>query len=86
MNDAAYFDGTGFAEITFAEESAHIQRFEQEVKLLSHNGVLLLLQNGVKPPLGSRVSSIQIRIWKLILIPIQIWILILIPIQIPILI
>lgn len=47
VNDAAYFDGTGFAEITFADTSATMQRFEQEVKLLSHSGVLLLLQNGV---------------------------------------
>ncbi|KAM7405319.1 hypothetical protein PAMP_012591 [Pampus punctatissimus] len=46
VNDAAYFDGTGFAEITFTEESVRMQRFEQEVKLLSHNGILLLLQNG----------------------------------------
>lgn len=48
VNDAAYFDGTGFAEITFTDESARMQRFEQEVKLLSHNGILFLLQNGVK--------------------------------------
>nr|XP_057906923.1 laminin subunit alpha-5 isoform X1 [Doryrhamphus excisus] len=46
VNDAAYFDGTGFAEITFSDESARMQRFEQEVKLVSHNGILLLLQNG----------------------------------------
>lgn len=47
VNDAAYFDGTGFAQITFAEESARMQRFEQEVKLLSHDGILLLLHNRV---------------------------------------
>ncbi|XP_029690196.1 laminin subunit alpha-5 isoform X2 [Takifugu rubripes] len=46
VNDAAYFDGTGFAQISFGEESARMQRFEQEVKLLSHNGILLLLHNG----------------------------------------
>ncbi|XP_028307698.1 laminin subunit alpha-5 isoform X2 [Gouania willdenowi] len=43
VNDAAFFDGTGFAEITFTDESAKLQRFEQEVKLLSHKGILLLL-------------------------------------------
>lgn len=47
VNDAAYFDGTGFAQVSFAEESARMQRFEQEVKLLSHNGILLLLHNRV---------------------------------------
>ncbi|XP_061781861.1 laminin subunit alpha-5 isoform X2 [Nerophis lumbriciformis] len=46
VNDAAYFDGTGFSEVTFSDESARMQRFEQEVKLVSHNGILLLLQNG----------------------------------------
>lgn len=51
VNDAAYFDGTGFAEISITDESARIQRFEQEVKLLSHKGILLLLQNRVKTPL-----------------------------------
>ncbi|KAF7657013.1 hypothetical protein LDENG_00033110, partial [Lucifuga dentata] len=45
VNDAAYFDGTGYAEITFKEELVRMQRFEQEVKLLSHNGILLLLQH-----------------------------------------
>uniref|UniRef100_A0A7N8XFZ2 Laminin subunit alpha-5 n=1 Tax=Mastacembelus armatus TaxID=205130 RepID=A0A7N8XFZ2_9TELE len=45
VNDAAYFDGTGFAEITFTDESDRMQRFEQEVKLVSHKGILLLLQN-----------------------------------------
>ncbi|CAJ1084378.1 laminin subunit alpha-5 isoform X1 [Xyrichtys novacula] len=48
VNDAAYFDGTGFAEIKFTDESTRMQRFEQEVKLLSHNGILLLLQNGAQ--------------------------------------
>ncbi|KAM8862639.1 laminin subunit alpha-5 isoform 2-T2 [Spinachia spinachia] len=45
VNDAAYFDGTGFAEITLSGEPPSNQRFEQEVKLLSHRGILLLLQN-----------------------------------------
>uniref|UniRef100_A0A8C9YTX6 Laminin A chain n=1 Tax=Sander lucioperca TaxID=283035 RepID=A0A8C9YTX6_SANLU len=48
VNDAAYFDGTGFAEILTADDTARIQRFEQEVKLISHNGILLLLQKEVK--------------------------------------
>lgn len=47
VNDAAYFDGTGFAQVTIADEASRIQRFEQEVKLLSHNGLLMLLHNGV---------------------------------------
>lgn len=47
VNDAAFFDGTGFAEVIIADEPIKMQRFEQEVKLLSQKGILLLLQNGV---------------------------------------
>ncbi|XP_029580196.1 laminin subunit alpha-5 [Salmo trutta] len=43
VNDAAYFDGTGYAEVTFKEDAGKMQRFEQEVKLISHNGILLML-------------------------------------------
>ncbi|XP_015822830.1 laminin subunit alpha-5 isoform X1 [Nothobranchius furzeri] len=43
VNDAAYFDGTGFAEITFNSEQIN-PRFEMEIKLLSHKGILFLLQ------------------------------------------
>ncbi|XP_047186725.1 laminin subunit alpha-5 isoform X2 [Scophthalmus maximus] len=46
VNDAAYFDGTGYSEITLSDESTRMQRFEQEVKLLSQRGILLLLRNG----------------------------------------
>uniref|UniRef100_A0A7N6AUU7 Laminin subunit alpha-5 n=1 Tax=Anabas testudineus TaxID=64144 RepID=A0A7N6AUU7_ANATE len=47
VNDAAYFDGTGFAEINFSDnqdQRTTAQRFEQEVKLLSDKGILLLLR------------------------------------------
>uniref|UniRef100_A0AAZ3P6S1 Laminin subunit alpha-5 n=1 Tax=Oncorhynchus tshawytscha TaxID=74940 RepID=A0AAZ3P6S1_ONCTS len=43
VNDAAYFDGTGYAEVTLKEDTGKMQRFEQEVKLMSHNGILLML-------------------------------------------
>uniref|UniRef100_A0A3B4BCE3 Laminin, alpha 5 n=1 Tax=Periophthalmus magnuspinnatus TaxID=409849 RepID=A0A3B4BCE3_9GOBI len=45
VNDAAYFDGTGFAQVAFSDEVPRMQRFEQEVKLVSHHGILLLLLN-----------------------------------------
>ncbi|KAM9343060.1 laminin subunit alpha-5 isoform 2-T2 [Pholidichthys leucotaenia] len=45
VDDATYFDGSGFAEITFPDKSSSLQRFDQEVKLLSQNGILLLLNN-----------------------------------------
>ncbi|XP_034151886.1 laminin subunit alpha-5 isoform X3 [Esox lucius] len=49
VNDAAYFDGTGYAEVTFKEDSEkRMYRFEQEVKLKSHNGILLMLQSQEK--------------------------------------
>ncbi|XP_036390362.1 laminin subunit alpha-5 isoform X1 [Megalops cyprinoides] len=47
VNDAAYFDGTGYAKITFNAEgsSRGYSRFEQEVKVLPQNGIILLLQD-----------------------------------------
>ena len=48
VNDAAYFDGTGYAEVTFKEDAGKMQRFEQEVKLMSHNGILLMLLSQVR--------------------------------------
>lgn len=62
VDDAAYFDGTGFSEVTFADEATRMQRFEQEVKLISHNGILLLLQNGVRTTYIS-VSSNRRVFW-----------------------
>ncbi|XP_030624223.1 laminin subunit alpha-5 [Chanos chanos] len=43
VNDGAYFDGTGYADVTLKSDSGY-PRLEQEVKLLSHNGILILLQ------------------------------------------
>uniref|UniRef100_A0A8C7JXD6 Laminin subunit alpha-5 n=1 Tax=Oncorhynchus kisutch TaxID=8019 RepID=A0A8C7JXD6_ONCKI len=48
VNDAAYFDGTGYAQVTFKEDAGKMQRFEQEVKLISHNGILLMLLSQVR--------------------------------------
>lgn len=61
VNDAAYFDGTGYAEITFSEEVSRIQRFDQEVKLISHNGILLLLQKEVNTLLIIRPIRLSLK-------------------------
>lgn len=47
IEDASYFDGTGYAEITPNPKCAKA-RFELDVKLVSHNGILLLLLNEVR--------------------------------------
>ncbi|XP_037833033.1 laminin subunit alpha-5 isoform X1 [Kryptolebias marmoratus] len=47
VNEAAYFDGTGFAEISFTAEVTN-QRFDLEMKLLSFKGILFLLHNESK--------------------------------------
>ena len=81
VNDGSYFDGTGYAEITFSEEMPRVQRFEQEVKLISHNGILLLLQKEVNTLLIIRpiwlslkgcsglISKVKVRE------PIEVWVL-----------
>lgn len=49
IEDASYFDGTGYAEITpKANSQCSKARFELEVKLVSQNGILLLLRNEVR--------------------------------------
>uniref|UniRef100_A0AAV2LXJ7 Laminin subunit alpha-5 n=1 Tax=Knipowitschia caucasica TaxID=637954 RepID=A0AAV2LXJ7_KNICA len=46
VNDAAYFDGSGFAKVAFSDEGgSRVQRFEQEIKLVSHHGIILMLQD-----------------------------------------
>lgn len=47
VEDASYFDGTGYAEITPKPLCAKA-RFEVDVKLVSQNGILLLLRNEVR--------------------------------------
>lgn len=46
MTDGAYFDGTGFAEIVFNKDN--VLRFEQEFRLISQQGIILLLKHQVK--------------------------------------
>ncbi|KAJ8370727.1 hypothetical protein SKAU_G00107550 [Synaphobranchus kaupii] len=43
VTDAAYFDGTGYAEVTLNVEGDSRRRFEQEVRVLSQNGIIMLL-------------------------------------------
>ncbi|KAB5546449.1 hypothetical protein PHYPO_G00072140 [Pangasianodon hypophthalmus] len=59
IEDASYFDGTGYAEITPKPLCAKA-RFELDIKLVSQNGILLLLRNETKfacvAVLGGRVK------------------------------
>ncbi|TUI56729.1 Laminin subunit alpha-5 [Bagarius yarrelli] len=59
IEDAAYFDGTGYAEIT-PKPVCTKARFEVDIKLVSQNGILLLLRNETKfacvAVLGGRVK------------------------------
>lgn len=47
IEDAAYFDGTGYAEIT-PKPGCSNARFDLDVKLVSQNGILLLFRNEVR--------------------------------------
>ncbi|KAG7323189.1 hypothetical protein KOW79_012891 [Hemibagrus wyckioides] len=47
IDDASYFDGTGYAEL-IPKPACSKARFELEVKLVSQNGILLLLRNETK--------------------------------------
>ncbi|KAH0619227.1 hypothetical protein JD844_019053 [Phrynosoma platyrhinos] len=45
LTDGSYFDGTGYAEITFERQISLIKRFEQELRLVSYNGILFFLKH-----------------------------------------
>lgn len=47
IEDAAFFDGTGYAKI-IPNPKCSKARFELDIKLVSRNGILLLLRNEVK--------------------------------------
>ncbi|XP_072512537.1 laminin subunit alpha-5 isoform X2 [Salminus brasiliensis] len=47
VDDAAYFDGTGYAEIV-PKGTCRQVRFEQDIRLVSQDGILLMLHNQTK--------------------------------------
>ncbi|XP_072852864.2 laminin subunit alpha-5 isoform X1 [Pogona vitticeps] len=44
LTDGSYFDGTGYAEITLESQIGSIKRFEQEMRLVSYNGIIFFLK------------------------------------------
>lgn len=45
MTDGSYFDGTGYAEIKFESQFGTTKRFEQEIRVVSYNGIIFFLEN-----------------------------------------
>uniref|UniRef100_A0A8C3LL69 Laminin subunit alpha-5 n=1 Tax=Chrysolophus pictus TaxID=9089 RepID=A0A8C3LL69_CHRPC len=45
LTDGSYFDGTGYAEIKFESQFGTTKRFEQEIRIVSYNGILFFLEN-----------------------------------------
>ncbi|XP_030319126.1 laminin subunit alpha-5 isoform X3 [Calypte anna] len=45
LTDGSYFDGTGYAEIKFESQYGTTKRFEQEIRVVSYNGILFFLEN-----------------------------------------
>ncbi|KAM6163895.1 laminin subunit alpha-5 [Rhynchocyon petersi] len=43
LTDGSYLDGTGFARITFESQMSNTKRFDQELRLVSYNGVVFFL-------------------------------------------
>ncbi|XP_051832660.1 laminin subunit alpha-5 [Antechinus flavipes] len=44
LTDGSYLDGTGFAHINFESQLISTKRFEQELRLVSYNGIIFFLQ------------------------------------------
>lgn len=69
MTDGSYFDGTGYAEIKFESQFGTTKRFEQEIRVVSYNGILFFLENqagacspGEPSPLSPICRHSQFRI------------------------
>lgn len=45
LTDGSYFDGTGYAEIKFESQFGTTKRFEQEIRVVSYNGIIFFLEN-----------------------------------------
>uniref|UniRef100_A0A8C8RBX0 Laminin subunit alpha-5 n=1 Tax=Pelusios castaneus TaxID=367368 RepID=A0A8C8RBX0_9SAUR len=45
LTDGSYFDGTGYAEIKFESQIGSTKRFEQEIRVVSYNGILFFLEH-----------------------------------------
>ncbi|XP_030589628.1 laminin subunit alpha-5 isoform X2 [Archocentrus centrarchus] len=63
LNDAAYFDGTGYAEITLTQQFPKRLILKQEVKLQSQNGILLMVHNQQKQFLCMAVLQGQLKVF-----------------------
>ncbi|XP_069892911.1 laminin subunit alpha-5-like [Dipodomys merriami] len=45
LTDGSYFDGTGFARISFEKQFSNTKRFEQELRLVSVDGIIFFLKH-----------------------------------------
>jgi hypothetical protein len=50
LTDGSYLDGTGFARIGFEKQMSNTKRFDQELRLVSYNGILFFLKHQAHPP------------------------------------
>uniref|UniRef100_A0A8C3LQM7 Laminin subunit alpha 5 n=1 Tax=Chrysolophus pictus TaxID=9089 RepID=A0A8C3LQM7_CHRPC len=61
LTDGSYFDGTGYAEIKFESQFGTTKRFEQEIRIVSYNGILFFLENQAGATLlGSLHPSVSV--------------------------
>uniref|UniRef100_A0A8C9FFU8 Laminin subunit alpha 5 n=1 Tax=Pavo cristatus TaxID=9049 RepID=A0A8C9FFU8_PAVCR len=61
LTDGSYFDGTGYAEIKFESQFGTTKRFEQEIRIISYNGILFFLENQAGATLlGSLHPSVSV--------------------------
>uniref|UniRef100_A0A8C6QSK2 Laminin, alpha 5 n=1 Tax=Nannospalax galili TaxID=1026970 RepID=A0A8C6QSK2_NANGA len=44
LTDGSYLDGSGFAQISFEKQMSHTKRFDQELRLVSYNGIIFFLK------------------------------------------
>ncbi|NWI21159.1 LAMA5 protein, partial [Crypturellus soui] len=67
LTDGSYFDGTGYAEIKFESQFGTTKRFEQEIRVVSYNGIIFFLENEAGASSPGQFLCLAIRDGKLVL-------------------
>ncbi|KAH0515320.1 Laminin subunit alpha-5 [Microtus ochrogaster] len=59
LTDGSYLDGSGFARISFEKQSSHTKRFDQEMRLVSYNGIIFFLKQEARLTLQFLCLAVQ---------------------------
>lgn len=56
LTDGSYLDGSGFARISFEKQFSNTKRFDQELRLVSYNGIIFFLKQEARLMPGATLT------------------------------